>query len=122
MEKWVCLGLTIYLCLQARLREALQSQGSKGALAFLAQMQSGEERASAEARVHDARKKSAMAALLSEPSACVLSDGSEGRNGSAQAAGTAPAAALAAPGAAEAPVGPAAGARLKRPAPRSCRR
>jgi hypothetical protein len=105
------------------LREALQSQGSKGALAFLAQMQSGEERASAEARVHDARKKSAMAALLSEPSACVLSDGSEGRNGSAQAAGTAPAAALAAPGAAEAPVGPAAGAqaRLKRSAPRSCR-
>ena len=60
--------LTIYLCLQARLlREALQTQGSKGALAFLAQMQSGEERASAEARVHDARKKSAMAALLSPP-------------------------------------------------------
>ena len=49
------------------LREALQTQGSKGALAFLAQMQSGEERASAEARVHDARKKSAMAALLSPP-------------------------------------------------------
>ena len=51
------------------LREVLKTQGSKGALAFLAQMQSGEERASAEARVHDARKKSAMDALLSPPSA-----------------------------------------------------